>query len=443
MVFLRKFNTFIEKNNLLNPNKELLVAVSGGIDSVVLLDMLIRAGYKCSIAHCNFHLRGNDSDKDEQFVRRLAQEYNIPIFVEHFDTAQKAISEKVSIEMAARDLRYKWFEELVQTHNFQAIAIAHHKNDNAETVLLNLARGTGLRGLTGIKAYRKHIVRPMLCFDRAEVELYARVHTLNFCIDRTNTDTSFHRNRIRHNILPEFQKINKNFVSQIETFSQIIGEYNAFFEEEIKKYISKIVDFKPNATSIDIPLLLQSGFANIILFEIIQKLNIPVSLFSEIYRLTESQSGKKIVFGDINILKNRDKILIVSNCPKYEQTYQITRHLGNTDKPIPLKFQVIDVQDLESIKCDKNTALLDYDRLIFPLTIRTWQYGDRFKPLGVKGFKKLSDFFINQKVDMVAKHNTFILLNGNNQIVWVINHRIDERFRITAVTKKVLKIIAI
>ncbi|KGN83060.1 hypothetical protein HW49_00030 [Porphyromonadaceae bacterium COT-184 OH4590] len=440
MVFLRKFNTFIEKNNLLDLNKNLLVAVSGGIDSVVLLDILIRAGYKCSIAHCNFHLRGNDSDQDENFVKRLAKKYDIPIFIEHFDTTKKAMSEKISIEMAARNLRYKWFEEVVQTHNFQAIAIAHHKNDSAETVLLNLARGTGLRGLTGINARRKNIVRPMLCFDRSEVELYAQMHKLNFCIDHTNTDTTFHRNRVRHNILPEFQKINKNFVSQIETFSQIIGEYNAFFDKEIKKYVSKIADFKPNDTEIDIPLLQQSGFAKIILFEITQRLNLPTSLFKEIYRLTESQSGKKIVCRDVNIIKNRDKLLILNNIPKHEQTYKITRQLDNIDQPIPLRFQVIDIQHLKSIKCDKKMALLDYDRLTFPLTIRTWQYGDRFKPLGVKGFKKLSDFFINQKVDIASKHNTFILLEGNNQIVWVINHRIDERFSITDATKKVLKI---
>ena len=195
MTFLRKFNNFINKNNLLSDNRKLLVAVSGGIDSVVLLDMLVRCGYRCAVAHCNFHLRGNESDNDEQFVRALAQKYDIPLFVRQFDTIQTAKNDNISIEMAARKLRYDWFEELVKTNDFQSVAVAHHKNDNAETVLLNMARGSGLQGLAGIRARRGSVVRPMLCFDREEIELYAKLNNIEHCTDRTNTDTEFqHRN---------------------------------------------------------------------------------------------------------------------------------------------------------------------------------------------------------------------------------------------------------
>lgn len=440
MMFLRKLNSFIESQTTLDKGDSLLVAISGGIDSVVLLDMLVKAGYKCSLAHCNFHLRGEASNADERFVRELAKVYDLPLFVEHFDTFEVAQSQGISIEMAARDLRYDWFGKLRNEHNFKAIAVAHHKNDNAETLLLNLARGAGLRGIAGIKAERGSIVRPLLCFDRAEMEIYAKINGLKYCIDHTNADTSFHRNRIRHNILPEFEKINPNFVSQIERFTRIVGEYNDFFDQEIDRYVVEVVDFKPNITTIDVLKLKQSRFARLILFEIVQRLELPSTFTDRLYQLIDKQSGRKVVFGDKLIFKDRDKILITNNDEDLPSHYQIPENTTAIYTPIALKFEYLDASTLTSLRCESHIALLDKAKISFPLCVRRWQAGDKFKPLGMNQFQKVSDFLTNIKTDLATKNRTFALLDAKGDIVWVINNRIDNRFKIDNNTDNVLKI---
>jgi tRNA(ile)-lysidine synthase len=440
MTFLRKLNNFINKNNLLSGNRKLLVAVSGGIDSVVLLDMLVRCGYRCAVAHCNFHLRSNESDNDEQFVRALVQKYDIPLFVRQFDTIQTAKNDNISIEMAARKLRYDWFEELVKNNDFQSVAVAHHKNDNTETVLLNMARGSGLQGLAGIRARRGAVVRPLLCFDREEIELYAKLNNIEHCTDRTNTDTEFQRNRIRHNIIPEFLAINNNFVEQIDRFAAIMREYNDFFDYEIKKHKTDIVNYQPHKTEIDIPLLLEKRFARIILFDIIKDINLPVSILDEIDKLIHSQTGKYITIYNKRIIKNRDKLLIVDEVDNSDEIYNIHPETRHTEQPVEMRLDVLEAKEISTLKCRESTALIDYDRLTFPLTVRHWQHGDRFIPLGMKGYKKLSDFFVDQKIDIAEKRNIFILTDANGQIIWIISHRLDNRFRITENTKRVLRI---
>lgn len=440
MMFLRKLNAFIESQTTVGRSDSLLVALSGGIDSVVLLDMLVKAGYRCSIAHCNFHLRGMASDDDERFVRQLADSYGLPLFVEHFDTFAVAENQKISIEMAARNLRYKWFDELISQHNFKAVVVAHHKNDNAETLLLNLARGAGIRGIAGIKAERSRIVRPLLCFDRAEVELYAKINGLDYRIDRTNADTSFHRNRIRHNILPEFEKINPNFVAQIEQFTRIVGEYNDFFDREIERYIATTVDFKPDVTVIDVPRLKQSGFGRLILFEVTKRLDFPATFTDRIYQLADKQSGRKIVFGKRLIVRNRDKILITYDNKISSDIYKISDNSTEIDIPIKLKFESMEASALTSLQCDSHTALFDKDKLRFPLSVRLWQAGDRFSPFGMNGFKKVSDFLTNKKTDLATKNRTFVLLDANGNIAWLINNRIDNRFKIDDKTQKIFKV---
>ncbi|MBF0976859.1 MAG: tRNA lysidine(34) synthetase TilS, partial [Bacteroidetes bacterium] len=372
---MKRFDSFIKSQTALDKGDKLLVAVSGGIDSVVLLDMLSKSGYRCAIAHCNFHLRASESDTDQTFVEGLARKYDIPIFIEHFDTIDIAAKEKISIEMAARNLRYRWFDEIKSRHGFRAIAVAHHKNDNAETVLLNLTRGTGLRGLAGMQVERNDIVRPLLCFDRTEIEFYAKMNSLDFRIDSTNSDTAFHRNRVRCNILPQFEAINPDFVSRIDDFTRIMADYADFVDVEIEKYLREIVEFRRDRTEIDALALQNSRFARIVLFEVTKRLGFPPSFVDRIYQLSYRQTGRQIVYNDKIVLKNRDKILIVDNKHSDAMSYTINRGLSHTDKPIYLRFEEMDITELNSFKCDKNVALLDSDKLSFPLVVRLWQCG--------------------------------------------------------------------
>jgi tRNA(ile)-lysidine synthase len=439
-MFLKRFDSFIKSQTALDKGDKLLVAVSGGIDSVVLLDMLSKSGYRCAIAHCNFHLRASESDTDQTFVEGLARKYDIPIFIEHFDTIDIAAKEKISIEMAARNLRYRWFDEIKARHGFRAIAVAHHKNDNAETVLLNLTRGTGLRGLAGMQVERNDIVRPLLCFDRTEIEFYAKMNSLDFRIDSTNSDTAFHRNRVRCNILPQFEAINPDFVSRIDDFTRIMADYADFVDVEIEKYLREIVEFRRDRTEIDALALQNSRFARIVLFEVTKRLGFPPSFVDRIYQLSYRQTGRQIVYNDKIVLKNRDKILIVDNKHSDAMSYTINRGLSHTDKPIYLRFEEMDITELNSFKCDKNVALLDSDKLSFPLVVRLWQCGDRFRPLGMKCFQKVSDFLINHKIDIAEKQKTFVVLDANDRVVWLVNNRIDDRFKIDDSTQRVFKI---
>ena len=438
-MFLKRFDSFIKSQTALDKGDKLLVAVSGGIDSVVLLDMLSKSGYRCAIAHCNFHLRASESDTDQTFVESLARKYDIPIFIEHFDTIDIAAKEKISIEMAARNLRYRWFDEIKAWHGFRAIAVAHHKNDNAETVLLNLARGTGLRGLAGMQVERNDIVRPLLCFDRTEIELYAKMNNLDFRIDSTNSDTAFHRNRVRCNILPQFEAINPDFVSRTDDFTRIMADYADFIEVEIEKYLREIVEFRRDRTEIDASALQNSRFARIVLFEVTKRLGFPPSFVDRIYQLSYRQTGRQIVYNDKIVLKNRDKILIVGNKRSDAMLYTINRGLSHIDKPIYLRFEEMDITELNSLKCDKNVALLDFDKLSFPLVVRLWQYGDRFRPLGMRCFQKVSDFLINHKIDIAEKQRTFVVLDANDRVVWLVDNRIDDRFKIDDSTQRVFK----
>ena len=439
-MFLKRFDSFIKSQTALDKGDKLLVGVSGGIDSVVLLDMLSKSGYRCAIAHCNFHHRASDSDSDQTFVVGLARKYDIPIFIEHFDTIDIAAKEKISIEMAARNLRYRWFDEIKSRHGFRAIAVAHHKNDNAETVLLNLTRGTGLRGLAGMQVERNDIVRPLLCFDRTEIEFYAKMNSLDFRIDSTNSDTAFHRNRVRCNILPQFEAINPDFVSRIDDFTRIMADYADFVDVEIEKYLREIVEFRRDRTEIDALALQNSRFARIVLFEVTKRLGFPPSFVDRIYQLSYRQTGRQIVYNDKIVLKNRDKILIVDNKHSDAMSYTINRGLSHTDKPIYLRFEEMDITELNSFKCDKNVALLDSDKLSFPLVVRLWQCGDRFRPLGMKCFQKVSDFLINHKIDIAEKQKTFVVLDANDRVVWLVNNRIDDRFKIDDSTQRVFKI---
>ena len=265
------------------------------------------------------------------------------------------------------------------------------------------------------------------------------MHRLDFRIDSTNIDTAFHRNRVRCNIVPQFEAINPDFVSRIDDFTRIMVDYADFIEVEIEKYLREIVEFSRDRTEIDASALQNSRFARIVLFEVTKRLGFPPSFVDRIYQLSYRQTGRQIVYNDKIVLKNRDKILIIGNKRSDAMSYTINRGLSHTDKPIYLRFEEMDITELNSLKCDKNVALLDSDKLSFPLVVRLWQYGDRFRPLGMRCFQKVSDFLINHKIDIAEKQRTFVVLDANDRVVWLVDNRIDDRFKIDDSTQRVFK----
>ena len=438
MNFEKRIENFISEHQLLNKQKTVLVAVSGGLDSVALLNFLVENGYKCAVAHCNFHLRGENSDLDTEFVKKLAEKYDITLYINDFDTYAIAEQNRESIEMTARNLRYIWFDELLQNNDFQAVAVAHHQNDNAETILLNLIRGAGIRGLAGIRPKRKKIVRPLLCVTRSDIKTYAQEKGLQWREDLTNSDTKFKRNQIRHKILPEIEQQNPAFVQNMSKFADNIFDTITLYNSVVENFTKQILSENSGIFEIDIKTLLNSPAPKTLLFEILQKFDFQVDIVEEILKNINSQSGKKYFSKNYTIVKDRERLLISENKTLENQQFIIEKDTKNIEQPLKISFEIIDKKDIKSLKVGKNIALFDYDKMDFPLRLRTWQSGDYFKPFGLKGKQKVSDFFVNQHFSLLDKQNTWILLS-DNKIMWLVNHRTDGRFKITEKTKKVLK----
>lgn len=439
MKFLKKIEKFIADNSLLVAGKPLLVGFSGGADSVVLADTLLRLGYQVALAHCNFHLRGEDSVQDQRFVERFAERRGLRLFVTEFQTVEEAKKRGISIEMAARELRYEWFERLTSEHDFQAIAIAHHRNDQAETILLNLARGTGLAGLSGIRAKRDKIVRPLLCVNHSEIMNYIEERGLEFCTDRTNADTRYHRNRLRHNVVPQLEELNPRFVDSMQSFSEQMCEYNDFFQQKISEELQQVVENRDDKIFVNFQKLQATGFERIFLFETVRKAGFPASMFSEIYKLRDSEVGRWLSYQDLVVARDRGGLLIYTEAAADEKVYEVSLDSSDADLPLPLRLSVIERSDLKTLKTSPNVALLDVERLNFPLKLRLWRAGDSFQPFGMQGRRKLSDFLKDQKLNPEAKRNTWVLLS-EGEIAWVVGQRISNSFALAEGSKRVLKI---
>ena len=435
--FETKIENFITEHQLLDKQIDVLVAVSGGLDSVALLNFLVENGYKCAIAHCNFHLRGENSDLDTEFVKKLAKKYHIPLYINEFDTLKIAEQNGESIEMTARNLRYGWFDELLQNNDFQAVVVAHHQNDNAETILLNLIRGAGIRGLAGIRPIREKIVRPFLCVTRSEIMSYAQEKGLQWREDLTNLDVKFKRNQIRHKILPEIEHQNPVFVQNISKFADNIYDAIVLYNSAIESFSKQILSEDNGIFKLDIKTLFTCPAPKTLLFEILQKFDFQANTVDEIFENIYSQSGKKYFSKNYKIVKDRKKLLILKNETVDNQQFIIKQDTKFIEKPFKISFEVIDIKEIKSLKVDKNVALFDYDKIAFPLTLRTWQSGDYFLPFGLKGKQKVSDYFVNQRFSLLDKQNAWLLLS-DKKIMWIVNYRTDERFKITEKTKKVL-----
>jgi tRNA(Ile)-lysidine synthase len=415
-----------------------LLAVSGGIDSMVMLHLFEKSGFNYGVVHCNFQLRGDDSDQDEQLVREVVLQHGVPAFFQTFETEEHARLNGISIEMAARELRYEFFEEIRVKNQYDFIATAHHQDDLLETFFLNLSRKTGIRGLTGIKEKSGNLIRPLLFASRREIEDFARANFIEFREDHTNSEVVYQRNFIRHKILPLFQKLNPAFKKNLLASMEHLKETEEVYSFSISGWQKNVVSTSDGNIEIQISALLNSPFPKILLYEILIRYNFNPKVTDQVFQSLGNESGKQFYSPTHRLVKDREK-LFVTELPKDEKRiYYIEKDDIELFEPFDLAIETNENRNFE-ISRNPNVACLDFAQLEFPLLIRRWKQGDYFQPLGMTGFKKLSDFFIDEKLPLHEKENTWLLCSGQ-QIVWVMGHRIDNRFKITPETGQILKI---
>lgn len=433
-MMIRRFKQFVTDNCLFNKNHSLLATVSGGVDSCVMLHLLALCHFKVTIAHCNFKLRGADSDGDEQFVRHLAAKYNMPFYSISFDTHNYATEHKLSIEMAARELRYNWFNQLVGELKIDFILTAHHLNDNIETMLLNLCRGTGINGITGIATINGNIVRPLLFATRAEIEEYAMLNKLEFRTDITNLSDEYQRNIIRHQIVPVLKQINPSFEERmgknLKQINQAANIYN-WYVTNAKTAITKQCG---EQFIIDSKALLKQPFSTTILFECINNFGFNTTQAEAIMPIIGQKSGNVFFSATHKLLIDRNQIIIKPNNPK-ACVNMVCNNLSSLSQ-LGFSVQIVPIANFKLNK-NKNVACFDFDKLTLPITIRNWQHGDYFFPLGMNRAKKLSDFFIDNKINLFDKEETLVLVS-ENKIAWVVGFRPDNRFKVDSTTKQVI-----
>ncbi len=428
---------YIEKEELFKTTDRLILAVSGGVDSMVMLHLFQKMNFDFVVAHCNFNLRGNESDTDEIFLRDYCGEKGIEIYVNQFDTVDYAKTKGVSIEMAARELRYIWFSELRQTLNYKYLATAHHEDDLVETMLINLSRGTGIRGLSGIQAKSGHIIRPLLFTNRLEIVNYAATIKIPFREDSSNDEIVYKRNLIRHKILPLFEEINPAFRKNASRTASILRKTEKIYSQKIKEEKKRLLTNDGNAIVIE--ELLKTKSANSILFEILSPLGFNSEIVDEILHSLHSESGRKFHSSSHRLIKDRDLLLINPHEENNAHPYYIDQDFKFISEPIQLTFEILQRTATYQFLRSELIADFDLEKLDFPLVLKKWKQGEYFQPLGMNGFKKLSDFFIDQKFSLPEKENTWILYSSG-KVVWIVGKRIDNRFKITKDTKRILRI---
>jgi tRNA(Ile)-lysidine synthase len=438
---LDQFNEHILTNQLVKPGERVILAVSGGIDSVVMTHLFHLSGISFIIAHANFQLRGDESKRDELFVTGLAKRYGAELFVRIFDTRTFARKHKLSVQVAARQLRYDWFDELLIKTGCDRVATAHHLDDQAETFLINLTRGTGIAGLHGIPVSQGRIIRPVLFASRKEIESYAFDNQLDCVEDSSNKSLKYTRNRIRHKVIPELEKINPSFKQTINETVRIIRESEEIYRKSIEELRNSTISTIDNKAIISIPAFFGLDPLNTLAYELLSPFGFNKSDIRDIIGLKEAASGKEVMSGSHRLVRDRDDFIIV---PRHDiihnQEFEIHWHdigPGIID-PVTLHFEVIH-ETPGILKTPSYVALIDLDKLVFPLRLRKWKRGDHFMPFGMKTEKKLSDFFIDLKLSRIEKENLWLLCSGN-EIVWIIGKRTDDRFKVTDRTINILKI---
>lgn len=427
---INRIQQYIIDENLFSKENKLLLAISGGADSVSLFFALKELGYYIELAHCNFNLRVKESDEDERFVKQLADRNGVRCHVKSFETQKYANEQKISIQMAARKLRYKWFEELLEINNLDFIITAHHKDDNVETFFINLIRGTGVSGLCGIKAKNKNIIRPLLEVKRDEIEQYLNQKNIKYRTDSSNADVKYLRNKIRYQLIPLLKEINPSIRQTIIDEMSILNDTNKVFQQQIYTIRDRLLIEEGDIYRLNIHELIKLEHRRIILFEILA----PLGFFEvdQIINAINSQSGKQFFSKTHHLIIDREEI-IISLLDKNQEEVDVFERETEILKPLSMKFTVSPNCSLDK---NPNIAKLDFEKLSFPLRLRRWENGDKFKPLGMCNFKKVSDFFIDEKYSLLDKKKQWILCSGDD-IIWIVGNRIDDRYKLETHTKKV------
>ena len=427
---INKIQQFITKKSLFSKDSGLLLAISGGADSVCLFFVIKELGYQVELAHCNFNLRSKESDEDEAFVKELANKYDVKYHIKSFDTLKYANEQKISIQMAARDLRYKWFDELLVINNLDSVITAHNKDDNVETFFINLIRGAGINGLSGIKPKHKNIIRPLLEISRQEIEYYLSKRNIKYRIDSSNVQVKYLRNKIRHHLIPLLKEMNPNIQQTIADEIFILDGINKIFQQKIDELRDLLLIEKDNIYKLNISSLISLENLEIILFEILKPFGF--SEVNQVIKAINSQSGKKFFSSNYQLIIDREEV-VISFLEENKDDVEILAIETKIKNPLSIEFSVSSNLSFDN---DPNRAKLDFHKLSFPLRLRKWKNGDKFKPLGMSNFKKLSDFFIDEKYSLLEKQKQWILCSEDN-IVWIVGNRIDERYKIETHTKKV------
>jgi tRNA(Ile)-lysidine synthase len=434
-----EFRKYIEENSLLSKSDKVLLAVSGGIDSIVMAHLFLSGNYKVGIAHCNFNLRGRESDKDEIFVRNFALNNDVPFFSERFDTTGFATEKGISIQMAARDLRYRWFEEIRAKHNYNFISVAHNLNDNAETFLINLTRGTGIAGLAGMKPKHRLIIRPLLFASRAAIVDYSNLNNIDYREDESNSETKYTRNKIRHIILPQFREINPSFETTIIETAERLNEINEIVTGYIAEIREKVIIQRSGSIIFRISMLQGLSPKRTMLFELFRPYGVSRGQLDDVINLIDAKTGTRLMTAGYRLLKNRKELIVSRITDDSEMNIEIKTVKDFLKYTGCISAEITRIKAGMTIPESSYIACLDADRITFPMLIRKWRHGDSFYPFGMKQKKKLSDYFIDRKYSIHAKENCRIL-ESDGKIVWIMNDRIDNRFRITAGTKNALLI---
>ena len=438
MNFTGSLNRFIESHGLFTRQSKLLVTVSGGIDSIVLLHCLHYAGYNISIAHCNFQLRGEESDDDELFVEQYAKSLGLPFFFTRFDTNQSVNDGGESVQMVARNLRYSWFENIRSQNNYDFILTAHHQNDLLETILLNLVRGTGLAGFHGIQPSNGFIIRPLLFASKEDIEIYAKEHNLQWREDSSNKSDKYKRNLLRNKVIPYLKEINPSLEKTTLHTAELVNLSEHFIQTQFEKIKSQILKIEDGYFKINIKTLTQFQDSLFILTEVLRGFNFNYLTAKQILVSDKAISGKLFLSATHRLLKDRDFWIIDSL--QSSEIIPITITAGQTElKVSDENFFVINVQDgglknLEFIK-DRKMLVLDFDTLKFPITLRKWASGDVFEPLGLNGSKKISDLLTDLKLNLFQKEKQ-MLIECDGKIAAVLNTFPSRSFSVTEKTKR-------
>lgn len=432
---IQDFRKHIETHLDFLYDSRLLLAISGGLDSVVLAHLCHHLGLNITFAHCNFHLRDNESDADEEFVHQLADDLELEVFIQSFDTESYAEEEGISVQMAARELRYEWFYDLADQLEFDFILTAHHADDNLETFLINLTRGTGLDGLLGIPEVTGKIVRPLLPFSRETLEDYAQKEHLKWQEDSSNASNKYLRNKFRHDVIPILKEMNPQLLQNFKTTVSNLQDSQNLIEDAVVKMQKKIASMEDKVIKLNIKKLKKKSNPKAYLYQLLKDFNF--TAWSDVVNLLDAQSGKQIFSSTHRLLKNRDHLLLSKIEPEeQDETIPILKYDKKVAAPFGnLYFEIVDQVSEPS----EHTIFVDADQLKYPLTIRKWQQGEFFYPSGMKGKKKLSKYFKDEKLSLFDKENVWVLISDDN-VVWVIGRRADERYKVAEETKTILKI---